>query len=89
MRRAMGKKKGIRPSRRNVNPLYKVLSIMASKSPLQMKYLTCSFTFAGYGFNKSHSAAYAYIAYQTAYLKAHYFPEFMVLHHDEFYAKYG
>ena len=28
-------------------------------------------------FNKSHSAAYAYIAYQTAYLKAHYFPEFM------------
>lgn len=33
--------------------------------------------FAGYGFNKSHSAAYAYIAYQTAYLKAHYFPEFL------------
>ena len=28
--------------------------------------------FAEYGFNKSHSAAYAYIAYQTAYLKAHY-----------------
>src|SRR5690606_17408907 len=28
--------------------------------------------FAGYGFNKSHSAAYALIAYQTAWLKAHY-----------------
>lgn len=28
--------------------------------------------FAGYGFNKSHSVAYAYLAYQTAYLKAHY-----------------
>ncbi len=28
--------------------------------------------FAGYGFNKSHSAAYAFLAYQTAYLKAHY-----------------
>src|SRR5882672_3420943 len=28
--------------------------------------------FAGYGFNKSHAAAYALIAYQTAYLKAHY-----------------
>jgi len=28
--------------------------------------------FAGYGFNKSHSAAYAYLAYHTAYLKAHY-----------------
>jgi DNA polymerase-3 subunit alpha len=33
--------------------------------------------FAGYGFNKSHSAAYALIAYQTAYLKAHYPKEFM------------
>lgn len=33
--------------------------------------------FARYGFNKSHSAAYAYIAYQTAYLKAHFPVEFM------------
>ncbi|MDH4227391.1 MAG: DNA polymerase III subunit alpha [Deltaproteobacteria bacterium] len=33
--------------------------------------------FAGYGFNKSHSAAYAMVAYQTAYLKAHYPVEFM------------
>ncbi|MDZ7760011.1 MAG: DNA polymerase III subunit alpha [Desulfovermiculus sp.] len=33
--------------------------------------------FAGYGFNKSHSAAYALISYQTAYLKAHYPREFM------------
>ncbi len=33
--------------------------------------------FAGYGFNKSHSAAYALISYQTAYLKAHYAPQFM------------
>ncbi len=33
--------------------------------------------FAGYGFNKSHSTAYALIAYQTAYLKAHYPVEFM------------
>ncbi len=33
--------------------------------------------FAGYGFNKSHSAAYALISYQTAYLKAHYDREFM------------
>ena len=33
--------------------------------------------FAGYGFNKSHSAAYAYLAYVTAYLKAHYGLEFM------------
>lgn len=33
--------------------------------------------FASYGFNKSHSVAYAHIAYQTAYLKAHYPVEFM------------
>ncbi|MGI6629929.1 MAG: DNA polymerase III subunit alpha [Bacillota bacterium] len=33
--------------------------------------------FAGYGFNKSHSAAYALVAYQTAYLKAHYPVEYM------------
>ncbi len=33
--------------------------------------------FAGYGFNKSHSTAYALIAYMTAYLKAHYKVEFM------------
>lgn len=34
-------------------------------------------SFAGYGFNKSHSAAYAMISYQTAWLKAHYPAEFM------------
>jgi DNA polymerase-3 subunit alpha len=34
-------------------------------------------TFARYGFNRSHSAAYAMISYQTAYLKAHYPVEFM------------
>jgi len=34
-------------------------------------------TFAGYGFNKSHSVAYALVAYQTAWLKAHYPAEFM------------
>jgi DNA polymerase-3 subunit alpha len=33
--------------------------------------------FAGYGFNRAHTAAYAQLGYQTAYLKAHYTPEFM------------
>ncbi|MCB9680916.1 MAG: DNA polymerase III subunit alpha [Alphaproteobacteria bacterium] len=33
--------------------------------------------FAAYGFNKSHSAAYGYVCYQTAFLKAHYRPEYM------------
>ncbi|MCT6971872.1 DNA polymerase III subunit alpha, partial [Salmonella enterica subsp. enterica serovar Albany] len=33
--------------------------------------------FAGYGFNKSHAAAYALVSYHTAWLKAHYPAEFM------------
>ena len=33
--------------------------------------------FAGYGFNKSHAAAYALLAYQTAYMKAHHAAAFM------------
>src|SRR3546814_10665408 len=33
--------------------------------------------FAGYGFNKSHAAAYALVSYQTAWLKTHYPSEFM------------
>jgi DNA polymerase-3 subunit alpha len=45
--------------------------------------------FAGYGFNKSHSAAYALLSYQTAYLKAHYPAAFMAavlsadMHHTD------
>ena len=34
-------------------------------------------SFASYAFNKSHAAAYAYVCYQTAYLKCHYFKEYM------------
>ncbi len=33
--------------------------------------------FANYGFNKSHAVAYSYVAYQTAYMKANYLPEFL------------
>lgn len=33
--------------------------------------------FANYGFNKSHAVAYSIVAYQTAYMKAHYLPEFL------------
>ncbi|MHB8970747.1 MAG: DNA polymerase III subunit alpha [Pirellulaceae bacterium] len=48
---------------------------MASKEAEEIWELITKF--AGYGFNKSHSTAYALIAYQTAYLKAHYPVEFM------------
>ena len=76
LRRAMGKKKHeemmamrekfLAGARRNGVP-----------GPKAQKLFDLMEQFAGYGFNKSHSAAYALIAYQTAYLKAHYPVEFM------------
>ena len=42
------------------------------------KVFDLCYKFAEYGFNKSHSAAYALISYQTAYLKAHYQNEYLV-----------
>lgn len=44
---------------------------------LSRKIFNLMLQFASYGFNKSHSAAYAFVAYQTAYLKAHYPAEYM------------
>src|SRR5205814_8464259 len=76
LRRAMGKKKAeemaaqrerfVQGSVKNGYPpkkIEKIFDLMAQ--------------FAGYGFNKSHSAAYALLAYHTAYLKTHYPFEFM------------
>ncbi|HUS06749.1 MAG TPA: DNA polymerase III subunit alpha [Bryobacteraceae bacterium] len=76
LRRAMGKKKkeemdkqrerfvsGAREKGYPPKKVEKIFDLMAK--------------FAGYGFNKSHSAAYAYLAYVTAYLKAHYPLDFM------------
>jgi DNA polymerase-3 subunit alpha len=76
LRRAMGKKKaeemdkqrqrflqGARERKFNEKKAEHIFDLMAQ--------------FAGYGFNKSHSAAYAYLAYITGYLKAHYPVEFM------------
>ncbi len=47
-------------------------------SKLASKIFDQMYKFAGYGFNKSHSVAYATVSYQTAYLKANYPLEFMV-----------
>ena len=76
LRRAMGKKKaevmeaqkekfleGARRNKFDEKKAAKLFKLMAD--------------FAGYGFNKSHSVAYSYLAYQTAYLKTHYPVEFM------------
>jgi DNA polymerase-3 subunit alpha len=76
LRRAMGKKKPEEMARQRGRFMDGVRKkgldpIKSEKVFSQME------KFAGYGFNKSHTAAYALIAFQTAYLKAHYPLEFM------------
>lgn len=76
VRRAMGKKKVDVMAKYN-----KEFSEGAAKQGLDYDRASKLFDliekFAGYGFNKSHSAAYAMVTYQTAYLKTHYPAEFM------------
>jgi DNA polymerase III subunit alpha len=76
MRKAMGKKKA------DVMASFKVDFVEgAIQKSVDKKIATEIFDllekFAEYGFNKSHSTAYAYIAYQTAWLKVHYPAEFI------------
>ncbi|MDH3638479.1 MAG: DNA polymerase III subunit alpha [Gammaproteobacteria bacterium] len=76
LRRAMGKKKPEEMARQRA-----FFVDGAQKRDVRDSVATHIFDlmekFAGYGFNKSHSAAYALITYQTAWLKAHYPAEFM------------
>jgi DNA polymerase-3 subunit alpha len=76
LRRAMGKKKAEEMAQQR-----EVFVTGAAKNNISNQTATYIFDlmekFAGYGFNKSHSAAYALLSYQTAWLKAHYPPEFM------------
>lgn len=76
LRRAMGKKKPEEMAEQR-----KVFLTGAVKNGILEKIATEVFdqmeTFARYGFNRSHSVAYAMISYQTAYLKAHYPVHFM------------
>jgi DNA polymerase III subunit alpha len=76
LRRAMGKKKAeVMAEQRSV---FKEGAINNNVDPdLAMKIFDLVEKFAGYGFNKSHSAAYALLSYQTCWLKAHYPAEFM------------
>src|SRR5438876_8484267 len=77
LRRAMGKKdkKTMAKERSNfIEGCARTNKIPAKKANAIFDLLE---KFAGYGFNKSHSAAYGVISYQTAYLKAHYPVEFM------------
>lgn len=76
LRRAMGKKKEsiLVAQRENFLAGTKKNNI---PDDIANKVFDLMVYFAGYGFNKSHSAAYAFIVWQTAYLKAHYRAEFM------------
>ncbi len=77
LRRAMGKKKVEEMQKQRdsfVKGCAKTNQIPAGKANQIFDLLE---KFAGYGFNKSHAAAYAIVAYQTAYLKANYPVEFL------------
>jgi DNA polymerase-3 subunit alpha len=84
LRRAMGKKdreKMARERTRFVQGCQRINGITADTANVIFDFIA---RFAEYGFNKSHSAAYGWVSYQTAYLKAHYPVEFMaaLLTHD-------
>lgn len=76
LRRAMGKKKKQIMAQQKAAFL-KGASERGIKSGIAEKIFEKMAYFAGYGFNRSHSAGYALVAYRTAYLKAHYPVEFM------------
>ena len=75
LRRAMGKKKRSELEKQKMRFIEGAVSNGISKDVAAGIFLKIE-PFAEYGFNKSHAAAYAIIAYQTAYLKAHYPHEF-------------
>ena len=77
LRRAMGKKKKEEMAVERRRFLAGVRAQATTDEKLAGEIFDQMETFAAYGFNKSHSAAYAAITYQTAYLKAHYPTEFM------------
>lgn len=76
LRRAMGKKKADVMTQQREKFVKGAIKNHISKKKAMRIFDLMEF-FAGYGFNKSHSASYALVAYQTAYLKAHYPVEFM------------
>ncbi|MBO9493477.1 DNA polymerase III subunit alpha [Thalassotalea sp. G20_0] len=76
LRRAMGKKKPEEMAKQRAVFEEGAIS-QGIDGELAMKIFDLVEKFAGYGFNKSHSAAYALVSYQTLWLKAHYPSEFM------------
>ncbi|HAS14298.1 MULTISPECIES: DNA polymerase III subunit alpha [Idiomarina] len=76
LRRAMGKKKPEEMAKQR--EIFREGAAKNNIDPeLAMKIFDLVEKFAGYGFNKSHSAAYALVSYQTLWMKTHYPAEFM------------
>ena len=76
LRRAMGKKKPEEMAKQR-SVFKEGAESKGVDGDLAMKIFDLVEKFAGYGFNKSHSAAYALVSYQAAWLKTHYPSEFM------------
>lgn len=84
LRRAMGKKKADEMEKQKLIFLERAVNEKGYDAKVADGVFDKMAFFAGYGFNKSHSAAYSVVAYHTAYFKANYPPEFMaaVLTHN-------
>ena len=76
LRRAMGKKSAEEMAKQRERFIKGALERGFPQKKVE-KIFDLMEQFAGYGFNKSHSAAYAYLAFVTAYLKGHYPVDFM------------
>ncbi|MFO0773470.1 MAG: DNA polymerase III subunit alpha [Nitrospiraceae bacterium] len=76
LRRAMGKKKPEEMEKLRIKFVEGARQNKIAEKKAEKLYELIQ-KFAGYGFNKSHAAAYAVVCYQTGYLKAHYPTEFM------------
>ncbi|MFZ0394601.1 MAG: DNA polymerase III subunit alpha, partial [Terracidiphilus sp.] len=76
LRRAMGKKNAKAMAEQRERFVSGAAANGFAEAPVEEIFEQMA-KFSGYGFNKSHSAAYAWVAYQTAYLKTHYPVEFM------------
>ena len=77
LRRAMGKKKAEEMAKQREIFVKGCATVNNIRAAMANQIFDLLEKFAGYGFNKSHAAAYAIVAYQTAYLKANYPVEFL------------
>ncbi len=76
LRRAMGKKKPEEMAAQKALFIERAVALKVTSKKAEKIFDLMEY-FAGYGFNKSHSAAYALVTFQTAWLKAHYPAQFM------------